>query len=110
MRQLMMRYGGIGLILFVALCLRVLWLADFPSGLQNDEASFLYNARLLATTGMDEDGRTNPLYLNSFIYQKPALYAYLQIPLIKLIGASVWTARLPGAIMGVVSIGLWYWL
>src|SRR3989344_3705172 len=104
MRQLMMRYGGIGLILFVALCLRVLWLADFPSGLQNDEASFLYNAKLLSETGKDEDGRGYPIYLNSFIDQKPALYAYLQVPLIRLMGASVWTARLPGAIMGVASI------
>lgn len=91
-------------IILLALALRLFDLSSLPSGFHNDEASFLYNAVSLKDTGKDEDGRSFPPFLNSFIDPKPALYSYLQIPFISLFGNTVVASRLPGVIFGVVSI------
>lgn len=80
----------------------------YPSGFQNDEASFLLNSILLKETGFDEVGQHFPIYLKSFIDPKPALYSYLQIPFIFLLGETVTAARLPSVIFGVSSVIILY--
>lgn len=100
------RFLGILFLIVTAVFLRVYRLSDLPSGFQNDEASFFYNALLFANTGHDEDGRSWPFYLNSYIDPKPALISYLQIPFIWIWGDSVLAARLPGALFGAASLGL----
>jgi hypothetical protein len=97
------------LFLFILAVLpRVLFLGSHPDSLQNDEASFLLNAIAIKQTGMDEDGRSFPLFLHSFIDPKPALYTYLQIPFIFLFGENATAARMPAALLGVGSIFFMY--
>lgn len=88
----------------VAAILRLFHLGSTPHGLHADEASFLLNAQSLATTLRDEDGRFLPLSLHSLIDPKPALYSYLQIPFVLLLGATPIAARLPAVLLGLASI------
>ncbi len=97
-------YFVVAILLILGAFLRFTNLNDHPSGLHNDEASFFFNAISLKTTGRDEDNRKWPLYINSFIDPKPALYSYLQIPFISLFGKTVTTSRLPAAILGTLSL------
>ncbi len=97
-------------IVILALVTRLYHLPSLPAGFHNDEASFFYNAMMIRQTGMDEDGRGYPLFLNSFIDPKPALISYLQIPFISLLGTSIWAARLPTALLGIASLGILYLL
>lgn len=82
---------------------RFCMLGSVPDGLQADEASFLVNAYSYMTTGLDEDGKRN-LWFESYIDPKPTLYALLQIPSIALFGLNSFAARLPSALISVVSI------
>ncbi len=97
-------------IILFALVIRVVDLNNTPSGLHADEASFLLNAKSILETSKDEDGRIFPLTLHSLIDPKPAIYSYLQIPFIALLGSSVLAARLPAALFGTASIFLAYYL
>lgn len=94
--------------LLIALLFRLIDLDNTPSGLHADEASFLLNAKSILATGRDEDGRLLPFNLNSLIDPKPALYAYLQVPFVCLLGLNTFAARLPAVILGVLSIYLTY--
>lgn len=96
------------LTLVLAFLLRTINLGSIPKGLQSDEASFLINSVSIMETSKDEDGKFLPLYLNSLIDSKPALYSYLQIPFIKVFGATTAASRLPSAMIGVTGIFLFY--
>ncbi len=96
------------LILCLGLILRVVGLNQVPSGLHADEASFLLNTESLRQTARDEDGRFLPLTLHSLIDPKPALYSYLQIPFITVLGPTIAASRLPSAILGTWSLFLVY--
>lgn len=94
------------LILIFAFVLRIVLLGQVPKGLHADEASFLLNSLSIKETLKDEDGRLMPLFLESLTDPKPALYSYLQIPFISVLGNTTFASRLPSAIMGVLSIYL----
>lgn len=100
------QYVLIGLILCLALILRITYLGQTPSGFHADEASFYINAVAIAETGADEDGRNLPLSLHSYIDPKPALYSYLQIPFLSLFENQIFASRLPSALLGAASIYL----
>lgn len=100
----------LGLILLLSLLLRVVNIGDIPLGLHADEASFLINSVSLLETGRDEDGRLLPLFLESIKDSKPALYSYLQIPFIAILGPTIAASRLPAVFLGVFSIYLAYFL
>ena len=65
------------LILFLAVATRLFNLANYPAGLNADEAAVGYNAYSLIETGMDEHGVSWPLVFRSFDDYKPALYFYI---------------------------------
>jgi len=92
------------LILIFAIFIRVYKIADVPSGLHGDEASFGYNAYSILLTGKDEYGKFMPLVLKSFGDYAPALYVYITIPFVKIFGLSVFSVRIPTAIFGVIFI------
>lgn len=96
---------SLALVLFfsVALLFRTIHL-DLPSGLHADEASFLLNSISILQTGKDEDGRRLPLFLNSYMDPKPAIYSYLQIPFISTLGTSLPVTRLPSVLLGLASM------
>lgn len=92
------------LILVLSAFLRLYRLVDFPAGFNADEAALGYNAYSLLLTGRDEHGHILPINLESFGDFKPAAYAYLLIPLVKVMGLSEFAVRLPSAIFGVLAV------
>ena len=91
-------------ILVLASVLRLYKLSSFPAGLNADEAALGYNAYSLLLTGKDEHGHSWPVNLESFGDFKPAGYAYLLIPFIKVFGLTEFAVRLPSAIFGILAV------
>lgn len=104
----MKKYYPIFLILILSAALRLYSLDKFPAGLNADEAAIGYNAWSLIETGKDEHGVSWPLVFRSFDDYKPPVYFYLVLPFVKLFGLTVWSVRLPSAILGVASVYLIY--
>ncbi len=97
-------------ILLLASALRLVGLSQYPSGLNADEAALGYNAYSLMTTGRDEHGHFLPINLESFGDFKPALYAYMLIPFIKVLGLTELAVRLPSALFGILAVYFIYLL
>lgn len=96
-------------ILILASFLRFYKLSSF-SALNADEAALGYNAYSLLLTGYDEHGHPWPVNLESFGDFKPAGYAYLLIPFVRLFGLTELAVRLPSAIFGVLAVFFIYLL
>lgn len=96
------------LIVILGLFLRAYNLNKTPPSVNFDEAALGYNAYSILKTGKDEYGNFLPLSLRSFNDYKPALYAYLSIPLIALMGLNETSVRLVSAIAGTVSLVFLY--
>jgi 4-amino-4-deoxy-L-arabinose transferase-like glycosyltransferase len=96
------------LIFLLAGFLRVYQLGSVPAGFHADEAAFGYNAYSLLHTMRDEYGKFLPLVLKSFGDYKGALYAYLDIPFIALLGLTPFAERLPSAIFGSLTVLIVY--
>ena len=92
------------LILILASALRLYKLSSYPAGLNADEAALGYNAYSLMLTGRDEHGHSWPVNLESFGDFKPAGYAYLLIPFIKVFGLTEFAVRFPSAIFGILGV------
>ena len=92
------------IIVVVASILRLWQLGYVPISPNWDEVALGYNAYSIIQTGRDEYGEFLPIILRSFDDYKPALYAYLIIPFIKLFDLTVFAVRLPSAIFGILTI------
>lgn len=92
------------MIIAVAAILRLWQLGNVPPSPDWDEAALGYNAYSIMLTGRDEYGTSFPITLRSFDDYKPALYAYLVIPFIKIFGLEVFAVRLPSAIFGMLTV------
>lgn len=90
-------------ILILAALLRF-WKLDSYPALNADEAAIGYNAYSLIQTGRDEHGNPWPIHFQSFNDYKPGLYFYLVLPFVKVLGLSVWAVRIPGALIGVLTV------
>lgn len=97
-------------IFIIGLTFRVWNLANVPPGLTWDEAALGYNAYSITQTLRDEYGNFLPLTLVSFGDYKPALYAYLIIPFITVLGLNEVAVRLPSVLAGIGIIILSYLL
>ncbi|MGI5841370.1 MAG: glycosyltransferase family 39 protein [Patescibacteria group bacterium] len=95
------------LILLLALFIRVIGIANFPS-LNPDEAAIGYNDYSLLLTGQDEHGTSWPLHFKSFGDYKPGGYFYLALPFIALGGLNTFSVRLPNIILSVISLFFLY--
>lgn len=98
------------LITILAFVLRAWDFGNNPAGVYVDEASLGYNAYSLLKTGMDEYGKAWPIFLRSFGTYQSALYSYLSIPLVKLIGLSsvgIRTLSLISGLVLVITVCLW---
>ena len=100
----MKKYIPLFLILILATVLRVWNISGSPSGLNADEAALGYNAYSLMLTGKDEHGHPWPVNLESFGDFKPAGYAYILIPFVKIFGLTEFAVRLPSVIFGVLGV------
>lgn len=100
-------YLAIFIILLIGLFLRFYKIGDIPS-FHADEAAFGYNAYSMLLTGKDESGVRFPLGLTSFNDYRPPLYAYLDIPFIKIGGLTVLATRMPSVIFSILSLFLMF--
>jgi len=98
------------LIVGIGALLRFYALDKSPPSLGFDEAALGYNAYSIMLTGKDEYGNFLPLSLRSFNDYKPALYAYLSIPFIKIFGLNANSVRAVSALAGTVSLVFLYLL
>lgn len=108
----LLKFNTILLILILALgfALRIYKLDSVPPGLTWDEAALGYNAYSISKTLKDEYGTFLPLTLKSFGDYKPALYAYLVIPFVMVLGLNEWAVRLPSVLAGLGLILVSYLL
>ena len=93
----------LGLIVLLALVLRLWQLDKFPYGFHFDEAKAAWNAVSIGLTGQDDHGNKLPMYYDSFGDFRPTGIIYLIIPFVLSLGRSVWAVRLPVAIIGALS-------
>jgi 4-amino-4-deoxy-L-arabinose transferase-like glycosyltransferase len=97
----------IGIILLASV-LRLWQLGHVPISPDWDEASYGYNAYSVIHTGKDEFGKFLPVVLRSFDDYKPALYLYLVIPFVAVLGVTTEAVRLPSALGGILTVWLTY--
>ena len=95
-------------LLCLGAALRLLGLGFFPPGLNQDEASTGCDAWGLLTSGMDRNGDAWPVLFTSWGSGQNALYAYVLLPFLALFGRSVTVLRLPAALLGTVSLFLFW--
>ncbi|MCP4589191.1 MAG: hypothetical protein GY842_00465 [bacterium] len=95
-------------ILVLAAAIRLVGLGGVPPALLPDEASNAYDAYCLLETGQDRWGQTFPLLLEAFGRgdHRPALYAYLVVPWVALLGPEHLdiAVRVPAALGGVLTV------
>lgn len=97
------------LLLLLTGCVLRLWgLGKVPAGLNQDEASALYDGWAILRSGMDRNGYGFPVLLRAWGSGQNALYSYLSIPFLALFGLNSAAGRLPMAIVGCVSLYLAY--
>lgn len=96
------------LILILAGFLRLFMLGSVPASLNWDEISMGYSAYSISQTGADEWGQNLPVFFRSYGEWKSAVYIYLLVPIINVLGLNAWAIRLPSAIFGVISVYLLY--
>ena len=97
------------LILLLAAFLRFYKLGSLPA-LNADEASIGYNAYSLIMTGKDEHGHAWPVHFQSFNDYKPGGFFYIVLPFVATLGLNVWGVRVPGALLGVLTVLVVYLL
>lgn len=100
----------IGIVLLVGISLRVFGLEAYPNSLNADEASAAYDAFSIMQTGMDRNGNFLPVFLEAWGSGQNALYSYLLIPFIAIFGLSMISIRLPMALLGCISLVVFYCL
>lgn len=100
----------LALIIIVTSALRLWQLGKVPSSPDWDEVALGYNSYSILQTGKDEYGKFLPIVLRSFDDYKPALYAYLAMPSIGILGLNVAAVRLPSAIFGISTVLAVYFL
>ncbi|MBU1000864.1 glycosyltransferase family 39 protein [Patescibacteria group bacterium] len=98
------------LIILLATFLRVYKLDQVPPSLNWDEVDGGYNAYTIANWGRDEWGDFLPLVFTSFRDDKHPVHIYLTAPIVKLFGLSDFTTRLSGAIIGILSVVVIFYL
>ncbi len=104
----------ISLILLFSIALGIFFrfyqLGVTPAGFYLDEAAMGYNAYSILKTGKDEFGMALPIIFRSFLDFKTPVYTYFIVPLISVLGLSVFNTRLPSALFGVLTLLLLFFL
>ncbi|MBO3269278.1 glycosyltransferase family 39 protein [Hymenobacter defluvii] len=97
------------LICLVGAALRLIQFPTLPPGFNQDEASSAYEAYCLAETGMDRWGNTLPVYFPSWGSGQNVLLSYLMVPVVKIFGLSISSARLIPVALGIFTLPLLGW-
>lgn len=75
-----------------------------PVGLNQDEAVAGYDAFSLIQTGRDHHGNFLPIMFESFGDWTSPVLTYLVMPSVAFFSLSVWSIRLPGALLGAATV------
>ncbi|MDO8638543.1 MAG: glycosyltransferase family 39 protein [Candidatus Daviesbacteria bacterium] len=105
-----LNYLLLSFILLLAIILRVIAINQSSPALNWDEAALGYNAYSIIHTSKDEYGNFLPLNLKSFGDYKPAVYAYLDVPFVAILGLNTLAVRLPAILFGVLAVLFLYLL
>ena len=100
----------VALVILIAVFLRLHNLSSVPPSASLDEASIGWNAYSILKTGGDEYGTKFPMLLRAYDDWRPALYVYLVIPFVKLVGLNVLAVRLPSFILSITTVLATYFL
>lgn len=101
----------LALILLFALAIRVWRFGSVPGGVNQDGVMAAVDGKALADYGTDRFGTRLPAHLYAWGYgQMSSLLSYLIAPLVKLMGLSVVTMRLPQLIVSMAGIVFFYLL
>lgn len=96
------------LIVILASVLRLLWLDKVPSSIGGDELVYIFNAKAMYLTGHDVFGGWSPWQAFFFILPKgdasAELLYFLSFPFVGPFNFSLLTARLPGAILSILTV------
>ncbi len=98
------------LTLVIGTRIRVCLLDQYPGGLNQDEASAGYDAYSILTYGIDHNGRRYPRHLIAWGSGQNALYSYLAIPFITLLGNSSLALRLPMAVLSSATLYILFYI
>lgn len=98
------------IVFLVGLLIRTVFIANIPNALNVDEASAGYEAYSILNYGIDRNANTFPVFLVSWGSGQNVLLTYMIIPFIKLFGLTTLAVRLPMAIIGVISLVVFYLL
>lgn len=82
-----------------AFFMRLYGLDSLPAGLNQDEATIGYDAWSIANYGIDRNQSTLPVYPIGMGAGNGTFYTYFAAPFIRLFGLSVFTYRLPNALL-----------
>lgn len=103
----MKRYHFLG-VLLIATILRLYALHQVPPSPSLDEVSIGYNAYSIVHTGRDEYGKLFPMLLRAYDDYRPALYVYLTIPFVALLGLTAIAVRLPSVLLSILTVAVAY--
>lgn len=93
-----------GALLLSAVLLRTYHIAVTPLEMHIDEAGLGLNAWSIANFGTDRYGNFLPVCPSNFYGEQSAFYTYFCALLVKFFGLNIYTLRIPGVIMGIVTV------
>ena len=96
------------IILVVGFLVRLIGIERIPNAVHTDEASIGFEAYSVLNYGIDRNGKSIPVFLESWGSGQNALYMYIIMPFVKILGLSVLSVRLPMAIIGCISLIVLY--
>lgn len=96
------------LILLIGFSVRLYAIGTVPGGLNQDEASSGYEAFSILYYGIDRNGIANPVHLLSWGSGQNIAYSWLCMPFIAVMGLSAFSIRIPMALIGCVSVVMFY--
>jgi len=91
-------------ILLFGFFIRIIDIEINPPGLFSDEASIGYNAYSILKKGIDEHGRSFPIFFEAFGDYRTPIPIYSQIPAIGLFGLNIFSIRLTSVIFSLINI------
>mgnify|MGYP006271911245 CR=1 FL=1 len=95
-------------LLLLGLLLRSAGLGHSPPGLNSDELLKVFDGASVWQTGQDHHGASWPLFFRQSGEYSPPIYIYFAGLFSALFGVNPYTARVPSALLGVLSIALTY--
>ena len=100
----------IAIIILIGVLVRIIGIDKYPNALNVDEASAGYEAFSILNYGIDRNGNFLPVFLVAWGSGQNALLSYLMMPFIAIFGLTTFSIRLPMAIIGGISLGIFYCL